>query len=197
MTTLPLKALLNVGVNLEIATKKSSVRKRVNTSSLKQDGLLEDKFSGMVPKIAVVSHDVENLDDDSDNRRHVTKTWMEEEDLSDGPSVNGSKQNAFEENDHIGVSSRSHVLNGGVYQPPTNSDQLFPLLEEHGDDGFKTEVAGKGYTGSEEEGSFTIGLQVFLPFLVAGFGMVLAGLLLDVVQVKTFTSYGMEWFRFK
>lgn len=182
MTTLPLKALLNVGVNLEIATKKSSVRKRVNTSSLKQDGLLEDKFSGMVPKIAVVSHDVENLDDDSDNRRHVTKTWMEEEDLSDGPSVNGSKQNAFEENDHIGVSSRSHVLNGGVYQPPTNSDQLFPLLEEHGDDGFKTEVAGKGYTGSEEEGSFTIGLQVFLPFLVAGFGMVLAGLLLDVVQ---------------
>ncbi|XP_031550901.1 solute carrier family 41 member 1-like [Actinia tenebrosa] len=34
----------------------------------------------------------------------------------------------------------------------------------------------------EEEGSFSIALQVFFPFLIAGFGTVAAGLLLDVVQ---------------
>lgn len=34
-----------------------------------------------------------------------------------------------------------------------------------------------------EETSFAIALQVFFPFLVAGFGTVAAGLLLDVVQV--------------
>lgn len=45
----------------------------------------------MVFKIVVVFYDVENLDDDSDNRRYVIKMWMEEEDLSDGLSVNGSK----------------------------------------------------------------------------------------------------------
>ena len=40
-------------------------------------------------------------------------------------------------------------------------------------------------TSTTTEKSLMIALQVFLPFLVAGFGTVAAGLLLDVVQVIT------------
>lgn len=40
-------------------------------------------------------------------------------------------------------------------------------------------------TLGDEEGSFSIALQVFFPFLIAGFGTVAAGLLLDVVQVSS------------
>lgn len=35
----------------------------------------------------------------------------------------------------------------------------------------------------ENESSWQIGLQVFFPYMIAGFGMVAAGLVLDVVQV--------------
>lgn len=35
-----------------------------------------------------------------------------------------------------------------------------------------------------KETYFSIAIQVFIPFLIAGFGMVGAGLVLDVVQVK-------------
>jgi solute carrier family 41 len=34
-----------------------------------------------------------------------------------------------------------------------------------------------------DESSWQIGLQVFFPYMIAGFGMVAAGLVLDVVQV--------------
>ena len=37
---------------------------------------------------------------------------------------------------------------------------------------------------NENEASWSIGLQVFIPYVIAGFGMVSAGLLLDYVQVK-------------
>ena len=35
----------------------------------------------------------------------------------------------------------------------------------------------------EDEPAWSIGLQVFIPYIIAGFGMVSAGLLLDYVQV--------------
>lgn len=38
-----------------------------------------------------------------------------------------------------------------------------------------------------KETSFSIGLQVLFPFLLAGFGTVAAGMVLDIVQV------GLEW----
>ena len=38
-------------------------------------------------------------------------------------------------------------------------------------------------SGVSEESSWRIGLQVFFPFITAGFGMIFAGMLLDVVQV--------------
>lgn len=37
---------------------------------------------------------------------------------------------------------------------------------------------------SEHESSFAICVQVFIPFIIAGFGTVGAGLVLDVVQVN-------------
>ena len=39
------------------------------------------------------------------------------------------------------------------------------------------------------ESSLTIALQVFFPYLVAGMGMVAAGMVLDVVQVRTDILY--------
>lgn len=41
------------------------------------------------------------------------------------------------------------------------------------------------YHGEPEESTSTVALQVFIPFLVAGLGMVGAGLVLDIVQVQT------------
>lgn len=129
----------------------------------------------MVPKIAVVSHGTDDLCDGKDERRHFLNPCLEEEDLRDELRVNrGTKQDEYRENDG------GHVLNGGFHTPHTDSD-LAPLLEAHKDDDSENGLAGKRESGSEE-GSFTIGLQVFFPFLVAGFGTVLAGLLLDVVQ---------------
>ena len=79
------------------------------------------------------------------------------------------------------VSTSLNSLNGDVLSE--NCDQRAPLLIEQRYDEFETEIAGKGDISSDE-GSFTIGLQVFFPFLIAGFGTVSAGILLDVVQVS-------------
>lgn len=40
---------------------------------------------------------------------------------------------------------------------------------------------------SLKETSFSIGLQVVFPFLLAGFGTVAAGMVLDIVQVRVFS----------
>lgn len=40
-----------------------------------------------------------------------------------------------------------------------------------------------------EESSFTIALQVVFPYLLAGLGMVLAGMVLDVVQVRAVNEW--------
>ena len=60
-----------------------------------------------------------------------------------------------------------------------------PLLRRHSEE--DEESVGHeevGVVGHEEESSFSIALQVFLPFLIAGFGTVGAGLVLDMVQVN-------------
>ena len=188
MTSLSLQGLLNVAVNLESSETNTSVRKRLKPSSSKrvEEVAVHNQDSDMVPKIAVVSHATEDLCDEEDERRHFLNPCLEEEDLSDELRVNrGTKQDEYRENDG------GHVLIGGFHSPYMDSD-LAPLLEAHKDDGLGTGLAERRESGSEE-GSFTIGLQVFFPFLVAGFGTVLAGLLLDVVQVKridiTFTYY--------
>lgn len=179
MTSLSLQGLLNVAVNLETSETNTSVRKRLKPSSSKrvEEVAVHNQGLDMVPKIAVVSHGTDDLCDGKDERRHFLNPCLEEEDLRDELRVNrGTKQDEYRENDG------GHVLNGGFHTPHTDSD-LAPLLEAHKDDDSENGLAGKRESGSEE-GSFTIGLQVFFPFLVAGFGTVLAGLLLDVVQVK-------------
>lgn len=40
-----------------------------------------------------------------------------------------------------------------------------------------------------QETYFSIAIQVFIPFLIAGFGMVFAGLVLDRIQVRTSNSW--------
>lgn len=171
MTSLPVNGLLQYGVNLEIASKNKSLRKRVK-SSKGDDG--ENQSSKMVPKIAVVSNDEEDINDDGYGERHdLSNAWTEKDDVEFSEGKNRSK-------DNDDIATTHGILNGDVFQ---SSDQLSPLLGEQRDDELQTEIAGTRDTRFEE-GSFTIGLQVFFPFLIAGFGTVSAGILLDVVQVK-------------
>lgn len=44
----------------------------------------------------------------------------------------------------------------------------------------------KDFSNLEEEGFWLIAFQVFFPFLIAGLGMVGAGLVLDIVQASIF-----------
>ena len=171
MTSLPLNGLLQYSVNLEIASKNKSLRKRVK-SATKGD---EENQSSMVPKIAVVLNDEEvDANDDGYGERHnLSNTWTDNDDLEFNEGKLRSKHNSD-------IATTHGVLNGDVFP---SSDQRSPLLGEVNDDELQTEIAGTGDTGFEE-GSFTIGLQVFFPFLIAGLGTVSAGILLDVVQVN-------------
>lgn len=182
MTSLPLNGLLQFGVNLEIAAKNSSVRKRVNRESSKRiDGAGENYGTEMVPKIAVVPNDLRDLDDDETGEKQLSKTWTEEENeylLSDRENIDEINYGGHHETTKNG--SQLHVANGDLTYDES-SDQFVPLLKEHSHDEFDTEITGLG-DSSLKEGSFTIGLQVFFPFLIAGFGTVSAGILLDVVQ---------------
>lgn len=184
MTSLPLNGLLQFGVNLEIAAKNSSVRKRVNRESSKRIDAAGDNYgTEMVPKIAVVPNDLRDLDDDETGEKQLSKTWTEEENeylLSDRENIDEINYGGHHETTENG--SQLHVANGDLTYDES-SDQFVPLLKEHSHDEFDTEITGLG-DSSLKEGSFTIGLQVFFPFLIAGFGTVSAGILLDVVQVS-------------
>lgn len=186
MNYLPVNGLLNFGVNLGIASKETSVRKRVKSLSPKQGDAAESQSPEMVPKIAVAPHDLDDLTDDRKEGKHLSETWTEDEDFTEDLDINRDKPNWKGEDARNSVTDSttiSHMslnsLDGDVL--PDNCDQLAPLLLEQRHDEFETEIAGKGDV-STDEGSFTIGLQVFFPFLVAGFGTVSAGILLDVVQ---------------
>lgn len=161
MNSPPLNGLLQYNVNLEIASKSKSLRKRVKSAT---KGDEENQSSKMVPKIAVVLNDEEDINDDSYVERHnLPNGWIENDDVEFSEGKLRSKHGTH------------GILNGDV------SDQRSPLLCEDNEDELQTEIAGTEDT-ILEEGSFTIGLQVFFPFLIAGFGTVSAGILLDVVQ---------------
>lgn len=64
-----------------------------------------------------------------------------------------------------------------------------PLVSQH-----KQPVEGKGPMAKlQEESAVAIGLQVLLPYLLAGLGMVLAGMVLDYVQVRGKSSSVCVW----
>lgn len=176
MTSLPLNGLLQYSVNLEIASKNKSLRKRVKSAT---KGDEENQSSKMVPKIAVVLNDEEDINDDGFGQRHnMSNAWTEKDDVEFNEGTIRNKHNGD-------IAATHGILNGDVFP---SSDQRSPLLGEHNDDELQTEIAETGDTRFEE-GSFSIGLQVFFPFLIAGFGTVSAGILLDVVQVtKIFFS---------
>lgn len=71
------------------------------------------------------------------------------------------------------IAETSFVDNGADTQPLLGTS-------ESEDDGVKIEIIQTEDTG---ETSLQICLQVTLPYIIAGFGMVLAGIVLDIVQV--------------
>ena len=179
MNSLSVTGLFQYCVNLEIATKETSVRKRVKSKFLSKGDDVGKQTTGMVPKIAVVSYDEEDLSDrENVESHHLLNEWTE------------SREDESFVNKHLGkrngdISSSSHEhLNGDISYE--NSDQRIQLLQEEVIDEFKTDIVGSSDT-NVEEGSFTIALQVFFPFLIAGFGTVSAGILLDVVQVRYYS----------
>lgn len=80
-----------------------------------------------------------------------------------------------------------------IAEEQSSEDELYsvdpgaPLLEESNAEELK-EVHDKADVGvvqtSEGESSWMIALQVFGPFIIAGFGTVGAGMVLDIVQVN-------------
>ena len=172
MNSRSLKHLLQSGINTKFTTQGSSVRSRKGTKSQSQDHRGKSRRSEMVPKIVVAPYDDANLIDNKIEEK--LDEWTENEE-SKGSFTKRSKLN-----------EGYGTLNGDAFVHE-GSDQVVPLLEDQGPDDFTTEISGTIDT-TIEEGSFAIGLQVFFPFLIAGFGTVSAGILLDVVQVGTFST---------
>lgn len=170
MTSLSVNGLLQYAVNLEIASNNKSLRKRAKCS-LSQDG--GNQSSAMVPRIAVVPHDEGDFVGHGELHNSLNE-WTENEDGELREGKNRSKHL----NDDTATTTDG-ISNGVAFQ---SADQLVPLLDEERDDELQPDIAGTK-DANLEEGSFTIGLQVFFPFLIAGFGTVSAGILLDVVQV--------------
>ena len=101
-----------------------------------------------------------------------------------------------------GLASRSGSISGGILYPRSNSSTLQHHQHQHHDDAAEAGllgdegrlpdlVAGSKFYGAIEgeekiESYFAITIQVSIPFLIAGLGMVGAGLVLDAVQVSNF-----------
>lgn len=70
------------------------------------------------------------------------------------------------------------------------TDVTAPLLSSQDDDidgdliVNKDEASEVKTVSEEDESALSIGLQVFIPYIIAGFGTVGAGMVLDIVQVK-------------
>lgn len=125
MTSLPIGGLFQYFVNLEIAAKETSVRKRGKSKFLSKGSDVDQETTGMVPKIAVVSYDEEELSDRENGGSHsLLNEWTE------------SREDELFENKHLGkrngdisYSSSSHGhLNGDIFNE--SSDQSIPLLQE-------------------------------------------------------------------
>lgn len=69
-----------------------------------------------------------------------------------------------------------------------NTQRLIPSPIDHqciNDDTKKSVTRTSQFKQFEDENVCSISIQMFVPFLLAGFGMVAASMLLDVVQVRT------------
>ena len=160
MVSTSASSLLLIGV----ITNGSTVRRR--TGEPKVPSVQERKDHKMVPKINVV-HIEEPLNGDGSSQTDENDWRGSDEELS---------RTQLHHISHVNGSVK------GVEFPELCNSPLEPLLPaEKGDDELKTEISGPN---EDQESSLGIALQVFFPFLVAGFGTVSAGLLLDLVQVS-------------
>lgn len=89
---------------------------------------------------------------------------------------------------------------GDVYIGSEEEETVFeqtsltqPLLSEESPSDGETRVKESEVQLKEkDEGSFSIALQVFIPYIIAGFGTVGAGMVLDVVQVRKIDTGNMH-----
>lgn len=71
-----------------------------------------------------------------------------------------------------------------VYSFPMNSINNGEIVRLLSDDEDEDSLESYPIQKVEEETFWSVSIQIFIPFLIAGFGMVGAGLILDIVQVK-------------
>lgn len=161
-----------------VVSKAVTVRRRAVGSNNPPSPAVDEQYGPkMVPKISADGEGMDVLEEceKPHNRDVVGESTEEKNELfSESHTASTNDQRT------ILYVKGTHSINGGLQT--FTCDQLEPLLqEEEEDDEFKTEVSG---TSEAQESSFGIALQVFFPFLIAGFGTVCAGLLLDLVQVS-------------
>lgn len=73
-----------------------------------------------------------------------------------------------------------------------HTQRLIPSPIDHqciNDNAKKSVTQDTQFRQFRDENVWTISIQMFVPFLLAGFGMVAASMLLDVVQVRTSTEF--------
>jgi solute carrier family 41 len=139
---------------------------------------MEDKVRRrkMVPKVIAESSSVSS-----------------EVDLSSGTAGSVDTQRSYTNNGAIikTDTSLTQITEDNSYNDqdttPLLVDEETTIRDRDKDDGVEIEVQ------QAEETSLTIALQIFLPYIIAGFGMVGAGMVLDTVQVSIISSLGLAW----
>lgn len=101
------------------------------------------------------------------------------------------------ENQQNGTKTEHEKSNEQGTPEPSDTESLLAnngsqklLCPKDSDDGASCEKP-KPVQVEKGESSLAIALQVFFPYIIAGFGTVGAGMVLDIVQVKHFNKYSI------
>lgn len=122
-------------------------------------------------------------------RRMVPRVPPADDLKTAGGDVENDHLNAYDTSDY----NKNDTSVNDCLLPKTYSKELRSVSWEYENDQISSENESHGSPLKEQvviaepkETMLTIALQVFVPFLIAGFGTVGAGLVLDVVQVSEF-----------
>lgn len=171
-------------------------------------GQLRSRKSTMVPRVSQMSHHSSQAVELKEIGDHHVSPWETGLDLGSSFTVSQSMISTFRE---TGIAENGNVMNGldsertshesvedsnyGVGEDDEDDfkddeeRQLLPSEQhsEHQDVVVENELRDQEVLvreAEEKESSLGIMLQILVPYLIAGFGMVGAGMVLDVVQVR-------------
>ncbi|XP_070557928.1 solute carrier family 41 member 1-like [Ptychodera flava] len=120
----------------------------------------------------------EKSDDEDDMVPHAQVPFANNVDL-DLEKASDTRENAVKKDGKAKENGSAHDLDNSLEDIFSSNSQAEPLLPQGDGDNENDKDANKPAT---EETSWSIALQVFIPYLIAGFGTVGAGIVLDIVQ---------------